>query len=90
MSAVPPDPYSARFLKFMKEVFELDQKSVRKDQEQDMEQLRKEIEGFIKKQIAEKIKEIFTKNGNHNKFIQTFRKNQEEQKMREVEEAKLA
>jgi hypothetical protein len=44
LSAVPPDPYGNRFTKFMKDVFELDTRSVRKDQDEDFNLLKIEIE----------------------------------------------
>ena len=75
LSAQPPDPYGNRFIKFMKEVFEVDTKSIRKDQDQDMQQLRHAIMDFIKLQIKLKIKDIFSKNneGQTKQFIERLK-----------------
>lgn len=74
LSATPPDPYGCRFIKFMKEVFEQDQKAVRASQEQNIEELRKDIEVYIKKEIALKIKDIFSSKGGKNNFVERFSK----------------
>ena len=73
LSATPPDPYGSRFIKFMKEVFEQDQKTVRDSQKQNIDELTKDIEAYIKKEIAAKIKEIFSTGGKNN-FIERFKK----------------
>ena len=58
LSAVPPDPYGERFIKFMKEfVFEVDKSKM------DIDRIREEITAHIKEQIATKLKEIFAKQG---------------------------
>ena len=63
LSAVPPDPYGNRFIKFMKDfVFQFDAKTEKKNQ-MDVTQAIKEIEDHIKMQIAVTLREIFAKQG---------------------------
>lgn len=47
LSAVPPDPYGSRFVRFMKEVFEQDKATVTQQQKLDIDNMKKELEQQI-------------------------------------------
>lgn len=63
LSARPPDPYGARFMKFMRgTAFELD-KAQQKEAQLDVEKMKEELVGQIKKMLAEMIRDAFMKKG---------------------------
>lgn len=63
LSARPPDPYGARFMKFMRgTVFELD-KAQQKEAQLDVDQIKEELVAELKKRLAEMIREAFMKKG---------------------------
>lgn len=63
MSARPPDPYGARFMRFMRgTAFELDQ-AAQKEAQLDIEKIKAELVDALKKSLAEMIRKAFMKKG---------------------------
>ena len=63
LSARPPDPYGARFMRFMRgTAFELDQ-AAQKEAQLDIEKIKAELVDALKKSLAEMIRKAFMKKG---------------------------
>ena len=67
LSARPPDPYGARFMKFMRgTAFELD-KAAQKEAQLDIDKIKTELVEQLKKSLAEMIRKAFMKKGSGEK-----------------------
>ena len=67
LSARPPDPYGARFMKFMRgTAFELHQDQ-QKEAQLDVEKIKEELVAELKKSLAEMIRKAFMKKGSGGK-----------------------
>ena len=63
LSARPPDPYGARFMKFMRgTAFELD-KAAQKEAQLDIDKIKTELVDALKKSLADMIRKAFMKKG---------------------------
>ena len=63
LSARPPDPYGARFMKFMRgTAFELD-KAAQKEAQLDIDKIKADIVEDLKKSLADMIRKAFMKKG---------------------------